>query len=356
MSPPARHRLLTIQGPGKVQFVEAALPAPGPGDVLVRPLLSTFKHGTEMMAYSGDSPFARRTFNAQLRLFEEKPGGEAFYPRPMGSMFAGRIEWTGGAVQELGIGQLVYGWGPIADLHLMPAGKLLPLGALSPEQALCIDPASFALGAALDGAIGAQERVLITGLGAIGLFAVQYCRAFGAQVHAASHFAARREIAASFGAYVYDPAETGDLARTLKGEMGGVDAAIECSGNVGTLQTAIRAVRPCGRVVCVGFYGPADARLNLGEEFFHNRISLLASLPALSWGNPVRSEPPLHAADLQARVAEDFRTGLIVPDRIIAPVLPFAEAERAAAMIAEEPESVVKLVLAHEPLETHGRG
>lgn len=140
----------------------------------------------------------------------------------------------------------------------------------------------------MDGQIQPVERVLVTGLGAIGLFAIQYAVAAGAEVFAASLFPMRRTIAAGLGASVYDPAQAPDWARTFKQETGGADVAIECSGHLGTLQAAIRAVRQSGRVVCAGFYGPADHRLNLGEEFFHNRISLLASLPALSWGNPVR--------------------------------------------------------------------
>jgi threonine dehydrogenase-like Zn-dependent dehydrogenase len=348
MLPPSQRRILTIQAPKRVRFVEQSLPAPGAADVVILPLRSTFKHGTEMTAYTGNSPFAHRVFNPQLRLFEDRGVQESFYPRPMGSMFVGRIEWGGNEVEQFEPGQIVYGWGPIADRHVLPATKVSLLAGLTQDQALCIDPASFALGAVLDGAIVPLERVLITGLGAIGLFTVQYCRALGAEVYATSNFAARRDIAASFGARVYDPGMMGDVARALKSETGGVDAAIECSGSISTLQSAIRAVRQCGRVVCVGFYGPADGTLNLGEEFFHNRISLLASLPALSWNNPVRGVPPLRAADLQTRVADDFRSGKIVSRNTIGPVLPFREAERAVALIAEEPENVIKVVLAHE--------
>ncbi len=100
-------------------------------------------------------------------------------------------------------------------------------------------------------------------------------------------------------------------------------------------------------MVCVGFYGPADSRLNLGEEFFHNRISLLASLPALSWNNPTRGEPALYAKDLQRRVARDFEAKRLRPDGILDPVLPFEDAVRAVDMIAVAPESVVKIVLRH---------
>lgn len=343
-----RQSVLMIEAPGRVAFRDLALPAPGPRDLVVRPHLSAFKHGTEMMAYSGGSPFASRAFNHELRLFEDRPGTTSFYPRPMGSMMVGEVVSAGSEVQGFEPGQRVYGWAPIADIHVLPADKVFALGELTPEQALCIDPASFALGAVLDGEIQPSERVLVTGLGAIGLFAVQYARASGAEVFATSHFAARRAFAAKFGAAVFDPTLEPDPAHALKQEVGGVDVAIECSGNLGTLQTAIRAVRQCGRVVCVGFYGPADQRLNLGEEFFHNRITLLASLPAHSWSNPVRGAVPLLAADLQRQAAEDLLAGKIDARAIIDPVMPFRDAVQAVQHIADDPGHVLKLALAHD--------
>jgi 2-desacetyl-2-hydroxyethyl bacteriochlorophyllide A dehydrogenase len=345
---PYRQSVLMIEAPGRVGFRELALASPGPSDVVVKPHLSAFKHGTEMMAYSGASPFAGRTFNPELRVFEDRLPEARFFPRAAGSMMVGEVVSAGRGAGDFAPGQRVYAWAPIADIHILAAANVFALGDLTAEQALCIDPACFGLGAVLDGGIQPSDRVLVTGLGAIGLFAVQYARACGAQVFAASHFAARRALVAGFGASVLDPAAEPDVARPLKQEFGGVDAAIECSGNIGTLQTAIRAVRQCGRVVCVGFYGPADARLHLGEEFFHNRVSLLASLPAMSWDNPVRGPSALRWADLRRLVVEDFRAGKIDARGIIDPVMPFNEAARAVKRIAESPATVLKVALSHD--------
>lgn len=344
---PTKQRVLTIGAPRQAGFAEIPLPSPGPQDVIVRSLYSTLKHGTEMMAYLGRNPLAARTFNQNLRLFEAAPEPQQFYPRPMGNMVVGAIEWAGGKVRRLQQGQLVFAWAPVADVHVLPAAKVQPLGDLTPEQALCIDPASFALGGVIDGAIGQSESVLVTGLGAIGLFAIQYCAALGAKVLAASRFEQRRRLATTYGASdVDDPGTHADLARTIKERMGGVDAAIECSGSVDTLTMAIRATRQCGRVVCVGFYG--NGAINLGEEFYHNRITLLASLPAYSWNNPVRGTRPLYAKDLQEIAANDFRQGRITPLGILDPTMAFDEADRAVKLIADEPQRVVKVLLRHD--------
>src|SRR5262249_21497816 len=117
---------------------------------------------------------------------------------------------------------------------------------------------------------------------------------------------------------------------------------------IDTLNVAMRATRQCGRVVCVGFYGAGEGALNLGEEFFHNRLTLLASLPAYSWNNPVRGTPPLYAKDLQEMTARDFREHKMTPVGILDPTMPFHEAERAIAMIADEPQRVVKVLLKHD--------
>ena len=84
---PSSQRLLTIEAPRTARLVDRPLARPGPGDVVIRSLYSTFKHGTEMMAYLGRTPFASRVFDSTLRLFETAPAQAAFYPRPMGSMF-----------------------------------------------------------------------------------------------------------------------------------------------------------------------------------------------------------------------------------------------------------------------------
>ena len=106
-------------------------------------------------------------------------------------------------------------------------------------------------------------------------------------------------------------------------------------------------LRQCGRVVCIGFYGSDEPALSLGEEFLHNRLTLLASLPALSWNNPTRGASPKYAKDLQAAVVDDFRTRRLSSDGILYPVVPFHMAEEAPNLIAAAPERVLKVMIDH---------
>jgi threonine dehydrogenase-like Zn-dependent dehydrogenase len=345
---PISQRVLTLEGPLDVRFVDKPLPPAGPRDVVVKSRYSTFKHGTEMLGYSGTSTFTSKVFNHSLRLFEEGQLATDFYPRTMGSMVVGEVLSAGQAVEGLKPGSLVFGWAPIADVHVLRASDVQPLDDLSVQQALCIDPASFALGGLQDGGVKPQETVLVTGLGAIGLFVTQYCCALGATVLAASSFESRRNQAAACGATrTYDTRAHKDLGRSIKHECGGVDVAIECSGIIASLNHAVRATRQCGRVVCIGVYRSDDVGFNMGEEFLHNRISLLASLPALSWNNPTRANPPMHAKELQAAVINDFCKGRISADGILRPTLPFSSADQAPKLISEAPEKVLKVLIDH---------
>jgi threonine dehydrogenase-like Zn-dependent dehydrogenase len=335
-----------------VYLQEETLTELKPEQVLVRSLLSSFKHGTEMSAYHGTSPFLKKRLDSEWRVFLEndEETQRHFYPRPLGNMTVGVVEKLGSEVRSLAVGDTVFGWLPIADWHVSSADKLQPLGGLTPEQALCIDPASFALGGVLDGSIGSGEKVLITGLGAIGLLAIQYCKLQEATVYASSSFSLRRQLAIEYGAdAVLDRRQVPDLGLEIKRLTGGgVDVALECSGSYAQLHQALRATRQCGRAVCVGFYSGGAAELNLGEEFFHNRLTLLASLPAYSWNNPVRGESPLYAQDIQHLVIQDLKENRLKVDGLLQPTYAFSEAEKAAEAISLRPQEVIKVAIQYD--------
>ncbi len=315
----------------------------------MRSVLTAFKHGTEMTGYYGDSPFVKRSFEPKLRIFLDNSEDDPnfLYPGTLGNMTVGVVEEVGSEVSSFAVGDQVFGWLPVADWHVSSADKLYHLNGLTPEQALCIDPATFAIGGVLDGDIRFREKVLITGLGAIGLLAVQYCKLHGATVYASSSFAQRRQLALDYGAdVVLNRKDYKDLGYEVKRlTNGGVDAVLECSGYYIQLHHAMRAARQCGRVVCVGFYSGAASDLNLGEDFFHNRLSLLASLPDAYWQNPVRGETPLYTDDLHRLIIDDFKSGRLTMEGLLGPVYPFSEAMEAVELIAEKPAEGVKVAI-----------
>ncbi len=344
-----KRKALILQAPREMCFQEETIEALQPHQVLVRSVLSAFKHGTEMTAYHGSSPFLKRSLDPKLRIFQDNTEdvSSILYPGTLGNMTVGIVEEVGKDVNSFAVGDHVFGWLPVADWHVSSADELYPLDGLTPEQALCIDPANFAIGGVLDGDIRFREKVLITGLGAIGLLAVQYCKLHGATVYASSSFPQRRQLALDYGAdVVLNRKEIPDLGLEVKRlTNGGVDAVIECSGRYIQLKYAMRAARQCGRVVCVGFYSGGATDLNLGEEFFHNRLSLIASLPDDYWNNPVRGEPPLYARDLHQLIIQDFKAGRLNIEGLIGPSYPFSKAKEAVEAISENPTDVIKVTI-----------
>ena len=344
-----KRKALMLTAPKEMCFQEETIKGLKSNEVLVRSVVSAFKHGTEMEAYHGSSPFLKRNLDLDLRIFldNEKDMSSILYPGTLGNMTVGVVEEIGSDVTTFAVGDEVFGWLPVADWHVTTAGQLFPLDGLTPEQAMCIDPANFAIGGVLDGDIRFREKVLVTGLGAIGLLTVQYCKLHGATVYASSSFAQRRELAKKYGAdVVLNRKELGDLGLEVKRlTNGGVDVAIECSGRYIQLTHAMRATRQCGRVSCVGFYSGGATDINLGEEFFHNRLTLLASLPDAYWNNPVRGETPIYAHELHQRIIDDFKAGRLNVDGLVGPSYPFSEAMKAVEDISENPADVIKVTI-----------
>jgi threonine dehydrogenase-like Zn-dependent dehydrogenase len=107
----------------------------------------------------------------------------------------------------------------------------------------------------LAAAPGPGQRLLIWGPGSIGLLAVAFARAAGADVDVVGLDVTREELAKSFGAAHYWT--TGDLPR------GTYDAVIDCTGDAEVPALALRFVEPAGRVVFIGLAGkasPIDSR------------------------------------------------------------------------------------------------
>ena len=127
----------------------------------------------------------------------------------------------------------------------------------------------------------------------------------------------------------------------------GVDVAIEVSGSDRGLQDALEAAGLGATVVAAGFYQGGAGNVRLGEEFHHNRLSLIASIGA--WGAPHR-----HAPLWNRRRVMDTATRLLYTDRVsidglLARRFPFDQAPAAYRWIDEHPLATVKVALSYQP-------
>jgi 2-desacetyl-2-hydroxyethyl bacteriochlorophyllide A dehydrogenase len=350
-------RTLVLDGPRQLRLAEQPSHSLGSGEVRLRARLSGISHGTELSLYRGTSAFADKVFDRGLRAFVEPPAGSASaYPVTLGYEMISEVVEVGLGVTEVAVGNLVHTGTPHQEETVLDLAASLqatyPLVVLPTDERLergvFLSLAAVALQAVHDAEIKLGDAVSVHGLGAIGLLAVQMCRLEGIQnvigIDPEPH---RRDLAARFGAtHVLDAADD-KLGLTVRDRNGGhgVDVAIEVSGSDRGLQGALSAAGLGGTVVAAGFYQGGAAHLRLGEEFHHNRLSLIASVG--SWGAPDRHAPLWNRRRVLDTAARLLFTDRVAVDGLLDRTFPFEEAPAAYRWLDEHPHDAVKVALAY---------
>jgi 2-desacetyl-2-hydroxyethyl bacteriochlorophyllide A dehydrogenase len=274
--------VVQFTAPRQVELVDCAPEPLRPGTVRVATLYSGISAGTELTAYRGSNPYLTRTWDAEARLFRD---GEPTAPYPLvgwGYSEVGRVVEVADDVTSPVVGDVVHGiWGHRSEAVLSAealAWRRLPAGT-DPLVGVFARVGSIALNAVLAADVRLGEQVAVFGQGVIGLLATRLATLSGARVVAVDVQPGRLEVATRLGAAAVVPAlvDGGAGAAVRDVTEGGADSAIELSGSSAALHEAVRSVVVEGTVVASGFYqGGADA-LRLGEEFHHNRVSIVAS-------------------------------------------------------------------------------
>ena len=162
--------------------------------------------------------------------------------------------------------------GAFAEFVLAPAKDAIPVPAQLPLEEACIiaDAASTPYHAVTHRArVRPGERVVVFGCGGVGINAVQFAAAAGAEVVAVDMEPDKLELARQLGAAeVVHAGEEKYVVRRVKSlTSGGADVALECIGNPVTVRQAAESIRRGGRVVVVG-YCSHPVELNVGRIMF----------------------------------------------------------------------------------------
>jgi threonine dehydrogenase-like Zn-dependent dehydrogenase len=316
-------------------------------------IVSGISHGTELALYRGASPFDGKRFDTDLRLFVDDVE-TGTYPMRLGYEWVGTVRERGAAVDKPDVGDVVHLALPHRETQTLTVADdpqtpltLLPEG-LDPERAALLQSATIALQAIHDARLKLGDTIAVFGLGALGLLAVQLARLSGAAwIAGIDPIAERRELARRLGAdCVLDPAAC-DAGREVKVAAGGggVDVAVEFSGRYAALHAAMRGVRLAGTVVAAGFYtGGAGDELRLGEEWHHNRLTLVGSMSG--WGSPHR-EPGWDRRRLRATALDLLASGRLVVDALVTHRMPFAQAAEAYELIDRSPDETLRAILTY---------
>jgi threonine dehydrogenase-like Zn-dependent dehydrogenase len=216
---------------------------------------------------------------------------------------------------------------------------------LDPILAIYSHLGPIALNGILDANIHVGETVAVFGLGVVGQVSAPLARLSGAHVIGVDLIEKRLQLAIDLGAieHGFHPGERSPAEIIKELTRGrGADVTFEASGSAHALHEAVRATAYSARVVALGFYQGQAQGLSLGEEFHHNRISIVCSQisnvdPALSYRwDRLRL---IHTImDLQAQGSLNLRP-------VITHVIPFHEAARAFQILDETPEQALQIVL-----------
>jgi threonine dehydrogenase-like Zn-dependent dehydrogenase len=313
-------RTLVLDGPRQLRLSDQPTRPLRAGEIRLRAMLSGISHGTELSLYRGTSAFTDKVFDRGLRAFVEPPAGSAAaYPVTLGYEMVAEVLEVAPDVTEVAVGDLVHTGTPHQEETVLDLasslGATYPLVRLPtterPERGLFISLAAVALQAVHDAEMKLGDAVSVHGLGTIGLLVVQMCRLEGIQnVFAIDPDPARRKLATGLGAsHVLDPANGQAVGLQLRELNGG-------AGNV-----------------------------RLGEEFHHNRLSLIASIGA--WGAPHRKAPLWNRRRVMDTATRLLYTDRVSIDGLLTRRFPFDQAPAAYRWIDEHPRAAVKVALTY---------
>ena len=298
------HQILQNLGSGETLLADVPAPGPKGGSLLVRTSRSLISLGTERMLVNfGRAGWLEKARQQpeKVRQVLEKIRVDGLFPTldavrskldtplPLGYCQVGVVEDAGGASPDcFKPGQRVVTNGPHAEV--VSVGHNL---CAAVPDAVSDEAASFAV----VGAIGLQgirllapalgERIVVTGLGLIGLLVVQMLRANGCDVLGLDFDASKCALAESYGARTLNLANGADpVAEAMAWTKGrGVDGVLITASAKSNdpVRQAARMCRQRGRIVLVGVTG---LELDRGE-FYQKELSFQVSC---SYG-PGRYDP-----------------------------------------------------------------
>ncbi len=251
--------------PRRVELRTVELPALQDNQVLLRTRYSGISAGTEMLAYRGEIDD-----DVALDMTLDALGGTFSYPFRYGYSCMARVERSS---TELAEGSLVFAFHPHQDLFVGEASKLVPFRGVDPREGTLFPLVETALQITLDAGNVHDERIVVFGLGVVGLLTALLLERAGATVICAEPRQWRRDVAASLSltAVATDEVRAAVEAATNKE---GVRLLIDVSGNPDALELGLELLGHEGVVLVASWFGSKNVSLPLGREFHRRRLSI----------------------------------------------------------------------------------
>ena len=262
-----RARALWFESPGVAALREEALAEPGPGEVRVRAICSGISAGTERLVLRGEVPAEAHALMALPAM-----RGSFAFPLCYGYATVGTVDALGAGVDPARLGERVFLLHPHQDVLVAEVSALRPLPAAAPPARLVLAPnLETAVNAVWDAGVTLGDRVLVSGLGVVGLLIAWLCRRAGASaVIGVDPSAERRDLALLLGA-------TSAIDAPAPDEIAHADHLLEASGAKAALGALVEHAGPEARITVVSWYGRGEVPLPLGGRFHPHRLTIRSS-------------------------------------------------------------------------------
>ncbi|MFA5538968.1 MAG: NADPH:quinone oxidoreductase family protein [Gemmobacter sp.] len=304
------------------QLCDIPRPEPGRGEALVR-IHACGLNFADLLMIEGR--------------YQERPDP----PFTLGMEVAGTVEALGPGAAGPAPGSRVMayvGRGGLADYGVFPAARCLPIPDAMPHEHAAAFPIAYGTShLALAHRAGLQpgETLLVTGAaGGVGLTAVEIGKRIGARVIACARGEGRLAAARAAGADHLIDSTTADLRAEVKA-LGGADVVYDPVGG-DTFMAALRATRPEGRLIPIGFAGGEVPRIPANLLLVKNLTVI-----GLYWGGYAGFRPEVLDESLAALLGW-YAGGGLAPH--VSHRLPLERAAEALALLRER-KSTGKVVV-----------
>ncbi len=257
--------------PNTAVLQDGEIPQPADNEVLVKLAVSTISSGTERANLTGEVNVSFLSNDTQ-----------AHFPRTSGYSSAGIVEKTGKNVTSVKVGDRVALSWSRHSLYCTAAEfnvhKILS-DDISFNEAALLHISTFPMAAVRKCRLEIGESAMVMGLGVLGLVAVGLLKAAGAvPIIAVDPVEERRKAALENGAdYAFDPFDKDFVENVHNVTDGGVNVAIEVTGNGGGLNGALDCMKRFGRVALLGCTRNSDFTVDYYKKVHGPGISLIGA-------------------------------------------------------------------------------
>lgn len=257
----------------EAELVEVPLREPEENEVIVRMAFTTISSGTERANLTGD-----------LNVDASKPLESSVpkFPRALGYSGAGIVYKTGSKVSSVTEGDRVVVFGVHINYCTVKENQVIKIDdeMISLSEASMAVIASFSVAAMRKTRLELGESAIVMGLGILGQFAIQFCKAAGAvPLIAADPIESKRKYALSLGAdYALNPFDDNFSETVKKLTRGkGVNTAIEVTGKGLALDQVLDCMARQGRVALLGCTRNSDFTIDYYRKVHFPGITLVGA-------------------------------------------------------------------------------